>query len=118
MPSCFKPAGFDPVRDALRFHVVPRYTPGSQGMVRSQIATHRAKEEERAYSTMISGLDGDAKKSEAMRLGLSGIVEERWEFRGRTHFRDLITGEVGVLDAAGQREVVYGKMPKTHTEEG
>lgn len=116
MPSCFRPSGFDPVRDALRFYVWPRYTVGSQGMVRSAIATDRAKAEERKYSELISGLDGETKKAEASRLGLSGIVEERWEFRGKTHFRDLITGEVGVLDAAGKREVVYGKLPKTHAE--
>lgn len=118
MPSCFKPAGYDAVKDALRFHVRPRYTVGSQGMARSAVATERAKAEERKYSELISGLDGEAKKAEASRLGLSGIVEERWEFRGKTHFRDLITGEVGILNIAGKREVVYGKLPKTHSDEG
>lgn len=115
MPSCFKPAGFDPVRDALRFHVVPRYTVGSQGMVRSEIASERAKAERRAYEEAIS-LSTNPKYDTAKRLGLSGIVEERWEFRGRTHFRDLITGEVGYLDAAGKRGTVYGKMPTTFGE--
>lgn len=112
----FRPAGFDPVQDALRFHVAPRYTVGSPGMVRSIVATEYAKAEERKYSEMVSGLDGEYKKEEASRLGLSGIVEERWDFRGRKHFRDLITGEVGILDPSGRREVVYGKVAKTHTE--
>lgn len=117
MPSCFKPAGFDPVYDALRFHVAPRYTAGSAGMARAEAATRLAKEEERRYSELVSGLDGETRKEQAIRLGLSGIVEEHWEYKGRTLFRDLITGEFGVLDAKGGKEV-HGKMisPKMYSE--
>lgn len=110
MPSCFKPAGFDPLRDALRFHVAPRYTPGNPGLVRAATAQQLIRRESDAYNSMINGVEGPIKREQAMRLGLSGIVEEHWEFQGRTHFRDLITREVGYLGANGKREVVYGKV--------
>lgn len=111
MPSCFKPVGFDPVKDALRFHITPRYTTGSPAMVRADTATAIVRRESDAYNAMINGVEGLDRKEQAKQLGLSGIVEERWEFEGRTHFRDLITGEVGYLDSSKQRrEVTYGKV--------
>lgn len=95
MPSCFRPNGFDPLRDALRFNVAPRYTAGSPALVRDQIAQMVIRDEKDAYAAVIAGLYGEEKKAQAMRLGLSGIVEERWEFRGVVMYRDLITGETG-----------------------
>lgn len=112
MPSCFRPVGFDPQRDALRFHIAPRYTPGSPGQARSDTAVTLAKAEERRYSELISGLDGEARKAYATRLGLSGIVEEHWETKGRKLFRDLITGEFGAFDSNGKKEV-HGRMERS-----
>ena len=112
MPNSFRPSGFDPVRDALRFYVAPRYTVGSPGMVRSEVAQRLVRHERDAYEEAIS-LSTNRAYDTARTLGLSGIVEERWDFQGKRHFRDLLTGEVGTLDAAGKREVVYGKMPTT-----
>jgi hypothetical protein len=117
MPSCFRPAGFDPITDTPRFTVAPRYTCGSPGLVRSAEAARLARDEEAQYSEVISGLLGEEKKAQAMRLGLSGIVEERWEFQGKRHFRDLITDETGLLGTDGTRQWIYGKGPVTEVKE-
>jgi hypothetical protein len=109
MPSCFKPAGFDAIKDVLRFHVNPRYTPGSPGIVRDSIAQQIIRRESDAYNYMINGLDGEAKKEQARTLGLSGIVEERWKYEGRLYFRDMITRETGVIKDDGTREV-FGRL--------
>lgn len=112
MPTCYRaspPRGFNPDnREALSFYVAPRYTPGTRGPCSGQTAKHFSEIESQAYDRMINGVYGETKKAQAKQLGLSGIVEERWEFRGRRHFRDLITKETGVLDSSGQREVIYG----------
>lgn len=105
MPSCFRPAGFNSVSDALRFTYAPRYSVGTPGLIRSRMAKHFSEIEKAVYDDMIKGIYGEAKKAEAMRLGLSGIVEERWTFRGIEMYRDLITGEAGsVLDREVKRQ--------------
>lgn len=113
----FRPVGYDPLLDEPRFTVAPRYTCGSPGLVRSAEAVRLARAEEEQYCEVIAGLLGEEKKAQAMRLGLSGIVEERWEFQGKRHFRDLITDETGLLGTDGTRQWIYGKGPITEVKE-
>lgn len=78
-----------------RFNVNPRYTPGSPALVDSYTAQRLMRQEQAVYDEMIKGLYGENKKAEALRLGVRGIVEEIWEFRGVLMYRDLLTGETG-----------------------
>jgi hypothetical protein len=88
-------ARFARVAGAPFFNVWPRYTPGTPALVRDQTAQHVMRSELAVYEDMIRGLYGPAKKAEAKKLGLRGIVEETWEFRGILMYRDLLTGETG-----------------------
>jgi hypothetical protein len=63
--------------------------------VRDEIAKHVIRRESDMYNAMINGVYGEAKKEQARQLGLRGIVEERWEFRGVQMFYDPITGDSG-----------------------
>jgi hypothetical protein len=86
---------FENVAAGITYNVWPRYTPGSPALVRDATAQQVMRAEQSVYADMVKGLYGDAKKEEATRLGLRGIVEEIWEFRGILMYRDLITGETG-----------------------
>lgn len=100
--SKFKPYGY-PGTMALRYNVAPRYTPGSPALVREDVARRVMRDEQAEYEQVIAGLYGEDKKEQASRLGLSGIVEERWEFRGVVMYRDLLTGETGSVKDREQR---------------
>lgn len=91
----------DPV--FLYFHVKPRYTSGSPAMVERPIAERIAREESDAYMAALQGDHGETKKLKAEEEGRMGIVEERWERDGQTHFRDLITDARGVRDTIESR---------------
>lgn len=80
---------------ALRFAIAPRYTVGCPAQVRESDALAVARREREAYEDMLRGRYGETKQRIARELGLAGIVEERWEFRGRRMFRDVLTGQVG-----------------------
>ena len=92
---------FENVASGITYNVWPRYTTGSPALVRDATAQQVMRSEQAVYSDMIKGLYGEAKKAEAMRLGLRGIVEEVWEFRGILMYRDLITGETGSKPICG-----------------
>lgn len=82
---------------SIYFTVAPRYTCGSPAMVRQEIAERVALEEKRAYEHVLEGLEGEARKAKAERLGLRGIAECKWEKgAGKKHgweVEDLCTGE-------------------------
>lgn len=106
MRSNFKASG-----SALRFNVHPRYSPGSPALVREEIARDVMRAEESLYEAAIAGLEGSQAQRTAAERGLSGIVEEHWEFKGRWHFQDLMTGEHGVLEGPERKRRVIGKLP-------
>jgi|HubBroStandDraft_2_1064218.scaffolds.fasta_scaffold07674_9 hypothetical protein len=85
------------VSHAVRFHIKPRYAPGSPGVVREQQAQIVLRRERDAYEDMLAGNCGNIKQVYAQDKGLRGIVEERWEFRGKQLFRDLLTGDTGLV---------------------
>jgi hypothetical protein len=77
----------------LHWNVAPRYTAGSPAMVPEHIARQVAKEEKEAYERLLTGIYGEADKATAEKLGLKGIVEERFETKKGWDVTDVLTGE-------------------------
>lgn len=82
----------------IRYHVKPRYTSGSPAVVDSTTASRLIQQERDSYERMIAGVYGEDKKAQAIKLGLGGIVEDRWTFRDKYMFRDAITGDTGLVE--------------------
>jgi hypothetical protein len=72
---------------------MPRYTPGSPGMVSEQQAYRVAYEERAAFEHCKTGVYGASLQARAQRLGLSGIAERRIEHGGGWLVIDLVTGD-------------------------
>lgn len=74
------------------YEVAPRYTPGSPAMVPEEIARRVAKQEQEAYRAAISW-SMHPRHDVAKSKGLSWIVWERTELRGRIYKRCMLTDE-------------------------
>jgi hypothetical protein len=86
----------------VHFYIAPRYTVGSARQVQRHVALRIAREERDVYADMLSGIHGEKRRKLAEERGLRGIVEERWEFRGKLFYRDELTGDHGLLEPAAK----------------
>jgi len=71
------------------YHVIPRYSCGSPGMVDEKTAMRVAEDEKRAYPGYLTGSYGVGDKEIAEREGLEGIVLVD---NGKDKYTDIITG--------------------------
>lgn len=75
------------------YEVAPRYTPGSPAMVPEETARRVARQENQAYQDAISW-SMHPKHELARQKGVSWIVWERVEVRGRVYKRCMLTDEM------------------------
>ncbi len=94
------------------YNVRPRYTPGSPGMVGSEVAERLARSESRSYQATREGTYGPEATEEARALGLARIVVHMEEKRGGWSCFDLLTQEEFRIPFAikkGERVEVWTK---------
>jgi hypothetical protein len=73
------------------FDVAPRYSPGSPALVDQPTAEKVMRAEREFYAHALEGIYGVEEQQKAKRMGLEGIVVQRWESATQVHTLDLMT---------------------------
>jgi hypothetical protein len=78
---------------SLHWYLAPRYCAGSPSAVWNEALARRiVRDEKESYEHTLEGVYGPQQQERAQQLGLSGIVEERTEYKNGWKVLDLITG--------------------------
>jgi hypothetical protein len=80
-------------RPGISYNVAPRYSAGSPASVDRATALRAAADELEAYQRTVDGAYGEEQRERALRLGISGIVEEREIYAHHYLATDCMTGE-------------------------